>query len=46
MVMKNQRINVFQKILNDQKVINKCIKQNGNIKEVAKKHNIKIAAPI
>ena len=42
----NANKNIFQRILEDKKAINKCIKEHGDVKKVAKERGIKFAKPL
>jgi hypothetical protein len=42
----SKRLNVFQRILEDKRAIRKCIREKGDIKELAKQRGIKFATPI
>ena len=41
-----QNKNVFQKMLDDKRCINKCIRDNGDLKQLADKHGFEFATPI
>lgn len=38
--------NVFQQMLDDKRCIRKCIRSNGDLKQLAQKHGFKFATPI
>lgn len=38
--------NIFEKVLHAKRVLNECIRNGGNLTEVAKKHDIKLATPV
>ncbi|MDE5612205.1 MAG: hypothetical protein K2I90_09355 [Odoribacter sp.] len=41
-----KRLNIFQKIMEDKRAIWECIQTNGDLKQLAKKRDIKFATPI
>lgn len=38
--------NVLEQMLADKKAIQKCIREGGDLKETAKKRNVKFATPV
>lgn len=39
-------VSVFQKILEDKRIIRECIQKGGDIKEIARQRGIKFATPL
>ncbi len=39
-------VSVFQKILEDKRIIRECIKNGGDIKKIAQQRGIKFATPL
>lgn len=37
---------VFQRVLEDKRVIRECIRKGGNVKQIAKERGIKFATPL
>lgn len=44
--IKNKNTSFFQKILEDKRVIRKCIQEGGDVKKLAKERGIKFATPL
>ena len=39
-------VTVFQKLLEDKRIIRECIQKGGDIKEIARQRGIKFATPL
>ena len=43
---KTETLSILEKMMEDKKEIQKCIREGGDLKKVAKKCNIRFATPI
>ena len=43
---KTETLSILEKMMEDKKAIQKCIREGGDLKKVAKKCNIRFATPI
>lgn len=43
---KQNKVSIFQKVLEDKRAIRECIQKGGNVEKVAKDRGIKFATPV
>lgn len=41
-----KKLNLLEKMMEDKKAIQKCIREGGDLKKIAKKRNVKFATPL
>lgn len=41
-----KNLNLLEKMMEDKKAIQKCIREGGDLKKIAKKRNVKFATPL
>ena len=43
---KNKNLSILEKMMEDKKAIQKCIREGGDLKKIAKERNVRFATPL